>query len=199
MGYAAAYSADPVLDLQFVALTKFGLDRSKIYTDQRGNLSLERPGLRRALKATKRGDALVVLSLKHLGSSIYEIAKSVERMARLGVNLVSITDDIDGRTPTGNVAALTLAAMAKLERDLIIERTKAGQAASKERGRKPGRRETMTAEIEGMAEALLIESPPLAMNEIAERLKPWISRTKFFSWKKKRDELLSVERTKKND
>jgi DNA invertase Pin-like site-specific DNA recombinase len=182
IGYARVSTCDQKLDLQMDALTKCGVDPEWIYTDKVSGSSLERPGLRRALKAAGAGDTLVIWKLDRLGRSLYEVVGLLERLEKRDIKLVSITENLDARTPMGKAMIHILAAMAQLERDLIIERTKAGQAASRERGRVPGRRDKMTAEIEAEIVALLSKMPPLAMNEIAALLKGKISRTKFFNW-----------------
>ena len=194
VGYARVSTGDQKLDLQMDALAKFGVDRERIYTDMASGANFDRRGLKSVLKAARAGDTLVVWKLDRLGRSLYEVVGLLERLEKRDIKLVSITESLDARTPMGKAMIHILAAMAQLERDLIIERTKAGQAASRARGRVPGRREKMTPEIEAKAEALLAELPPLAMNEIAERLKDHISRTKFFNWKKARDERLAADR-----
>jgi len=194
VGYARVSTGDQKLDLQMDALAKFGVDRERIYTDMASGANFDRRGLKSVLKAARAGDTMVVWKLDRLGRSLYEVVGLLERLEKRDIKLVSITESLDARTPMGKAMIHILAAMAQLERDLIIERTKAGQAASRARGRVPGRREKMTPEIEAKAEALLAELPPLAMNEIAERLKDHISRTKFFHWKKARDERLAADR-----
>jgi DNA invertase Pin-like site-specific DNA recombinase len=106
----------------------------------------------------------------------------IKRLSDRDVVLISLTESLDGRTAIGKLMITILAGFAQMERDLIIERTLAGQKASRERGIVPGRRDKMTPEIEAEALKLLAEVPPLEMNEIARRLKPYISRTKFFYW-----------------
>ena len=194
VGYARISTGDQKLDLQIDALAKFGVPRDRIYTDQASGASFDRRGLKAVLKAVRGGDTLVVWKLDRLGRSLCEVVGLLERLEKRDIKLVSITESLDARTPMGKAMIHILAAMAQLERDLIIERTKAGQAASRARGRVPGRREKMTPEIEAKVESLLAESPPLAMNEIAELMKPHISRTKFFNWKKARDERLATDR-----
>jgi DNA invertase Pin-like site-specific DNA recombinase len=98
------------------------------------------------------------------------------------IQLVSLTESLDGRTAIGKLMITILAGFAQMERDLIIERTKAGQKASRERGVVPGRRDKMTPELEAKILAMLAEVPPLEMNEIARWLEGQISRTKFFYW-----------------
>ena len=198
IGYARISTGDQKLDLQMDALVKFGVDRERIYSDQASGSRFDRPGLRGCMKALRAGDTLVVWKLDRLGRSVIDVLEMVKRLHDRDIQLVSLTESLDGRTAIGKLMITILAGFAQMERDLIIERTKAGQAASRERGIKPGRKDKMTPEIEAMAEVLLAEVPPLEMNEIAHRLKPHISRTKFFYWKRARDERLASEADRKD-
>ena len=182
IGYARISTGDQKLDLQMDALVRYGVDRDQIYTDQMSGSNFARPGLKAAMKALRGGDTLVLWKLDRLGRSVIDVLEMVKRLNDRGVQLVSLTESLDGRTAIGKMMITLLAAFAQMERDLIIERTKAGQAASRERGIVPGRRDKMTPEVEAMALKLLTEVPPLAMNDIARELKPYISRTKFFQW-----------------
>ena len=123
-----------------------------------------------------------VWKLDRLGRSVIDVLEMIKRLADRDIVLISLTESLDGRTAIGKLMITILAGFAQMERDLIIERTKAGQKASRDRGIVPGRRDKMTPEIEAKAIALLAEVPPLAMNDIARELKPYISRTKFFYW-----------------
>ena len=134
------------------------------------------------MKALRPGDTLVVWKLDRLGRSVIDVLEMIKRLSDRDVVLISLTESLDGRTAIGKLMITILAGFAQMERDLIIERTLAGQKASRERGIVPGRRDKMTPEIEAEALKLLAEVPPLEMNEIARRLKPYISRTKFFYW-----------------
>jgi DNA invertase Pin-like site-specific DNA recombinase len=182
IGYARISTGDQKLDLQIDALVKFGVEREQIYSDQASGSKFDRPGLRAAMKELRPGDTLVVWKLDRLGRSVIDVLEMIKRLSDRDVVLISLTESLDGRTAIGKLMITILAGFAQMERDLIIERTLAGQKASRERGIVPGRRNKMTPEIEAEALALLAEVPPLEMNEIARRLKPYISRTKFFYW-----------------
>jgi DNA invertase Pin-like site-specific DNA recombinase len=193
IGYARISTGDQKLDLQMDALTRFGVDRDQVYSDQASGSRFDRPGLKAAMKALRAGDTLVVWKLDRLGRSVIDVLEMVKRLHDRDIHLVSLTESLDGRTAIGKLMITILAGFAQMERDLIIERTKAGQKASRERGIVPGRRDKMTPELEAKILELLDEKPPLEMNEIARRLKPWISRTKFFNWKAARDKRLASE------
>jgi DNA invertase Pin-like site-specific DNA recombinase len=182
IGYARISTGDQKLDLQMDALIKFGVDKDQIYTDKMSGAKTSRPRLKAAMKALRAGDTLVIWKLDRLGRSVVDVLEMVRRFKERDILLVSLTEGIDGRTPMGKFMIVILAGIAEMERDMIIERTVAGQKASRDRGIIPGRRDKMTPEIEAMALKLLAEVPPLAMNDIARELKPYISRTKFFYW-----------------
>ena len=182
IGYARISTGDQKLDLQIDALTKFGVERDQIYSDQASGSDFRRPGLKAALKALRSGDTLVIWKLDRLGRSVIDVLEMVKKLNDRDIQIVSLTESLDGRTAIGKLMITILAGFAQMERDLIIERTLAGQKASRERGIIPGRRNKMTPELEAEALALLAEVPPLEMNEIARKLKGKISRTKFYYW-----------------
>lgn len=184
IGYARISTGDQKLDLQMDALIKFGVERDQIYTDKMSGANFTRPGLKSAKKALRAGDTLVVWKLDRLGRSVIDVLEMVKQLNDRDIQLVSLTEGIDGRTPMGKFMIVILAGIAQMERDMIIERTKAGQKASQDRGIVPGRRDKMTPELEAKAIELLAVKPPMAMNDIARALKDDISRTKFFYWLK---------------
>lgn len=184
IGYARVSTADQKLDLQMDALIKFGVDRDQIYTDRGSGSDFKRPGLMAALKALRSGDTLVVWKVDRLGRSLYEVTGLVDRLTKRDILLVSITENYDARTAMGKLVFQIMVAMGELERNLIIERTLAGQAASRARGKVPGRRDKMDddPEIEERILKLLAERPPIPHNQIAALLSDKISRTKFYNW-----------------
>ena len=188
IGYARIPVGNKRLDLQIDAMVKFGVDPDRIYSDQMSGAKFDRPGLKAAMAALRGGDTLVIWRLDRLGRSVIDVLEMVEKLHSRDIQLVSLAECLDGRTAIGKFMITILAGLAQMERDLTTERTKAGHAASRARGVVPGRKDKMTPEIEAQAIALLDEIPPLEMNEIARRLRPHISRTKFFCWKKARDE-----------
>jgi DNA invertase Pin-like site-specific DNA recombinase len=197
IGYDRISTWDQKLDLQMDALTKFGVERDQIYTDKLSGSNFSRPGLKACLKALRAGDTLVIWKLDRLGRTALDVLELVEKLSKRDIQLVSLTEGIDGRTPMGKFMIVILAGIAQMERDMIIERTKAGQAASRARGIVPGRPDKMTPELEAQAIALLNEVPPLDMNEIARRLSKHISRTKFFYWKKAYEDRMAAEAERK--
>ena len=131
------------LDLQKDALLASGVHEDRIYSDtQSGSRHDDRPGLVSCLKALQPGNTLVVWKLDRLGRSLKDLVNIVEDLTALDVGLKVLTGkgaQIDTTTPHGKLVFGLFASLAEFERELIIERTKAGLAAARARGRKGGR------------------------------------------------------------
>ena len=100
---------------------------------------MARPGLEKALGMLREGDTLVVWKLDRLGRSLKHLIESVQALDSRGVGFKSLQDNIDTTTPGGKLLFHILGSLAEFERDLIRERTNAGLAAARARGRKGGR------------------------------------------------------------
>ncbi|MBD4479594.1 recombinase family protein, partial [Xanthomonas citri pv. citri] len=85
-----------------------------------------RPGLKRALRRLRPGDVLVVWKLDRLGRSVRDLITLVSELQARGVNFRSLTDSIDTSTPAGRFFFHVMSALAEMERELIVERTRAG-------------------------------------------------------------------------
>lgn len=156
IGYARVSTEDQKLDLQTDALAREGVPASRIYSDKAsGGPGVNRPGFAAAMKACRKGDTLVVWKLDRLGRSLLEVLEVLERLEKKGAGIRVITDRIDTTTTMGRFVMHILAALAEMERGLIVERTKAGLAAAKARGRVGGRKRQVTPEMEAQAIALL--------------------------------------------
>jgi DNA invertase Pin-like site-specific DNA recombinase len=143
IGYARVSTVDQHLDLQRNALRLAGCNR--IFEDHGVSGSNEqRGGLSSMLKALRRGDILVVWRLDRLGRSIIHLISMVESLKRRGIGLVSLTESIDTSSAGGQLIFHILAALAEFEKSLIRERTIAGIAAARARGKLPGRRPALT-------------------------------------------------------
>jgi DNA invertase Pin-like site-specific DNA recombinase len=154
IGYARVSTSDQRLDLQHEALRRAGCER--IYEDTAsGRVTTERPGLAQELDQLRSGDTLVVWKLDRLGRSVKQLVDLVSGFERDGVNFVSITDAIDTRTPAGRFFFHVMASLAQMERELIVERTRAGLDAARNRGTKVGRKPTMTESKLASAKQLL--------------------------------------------
>ncbi|MDQ3232467.1 MAG: recombinase family protein [Pseudobdellovibrionaceae bacterium] len=128
-------------DLQHDALMAAGVDKTQIYEDHSSGRLDARPGLEQALKALRYGDILVVWKLDRLGRDLRHLVNTVHDLTNRGVGLKVLTGHgaaIDTTTSAGKLAFGIFAALAEFERELISERTKAGLASARARGRKGG-------------------------------------------------------------
>lgn len=106
----------------------------------------DRPGLKKVLRTLSEGDTLVVWKLDRLGRSMRHLVTLIEDLCGRGINFRSLTDSIDTSTPMGRFFFHVMGALAEMERELIVERTRAGLAAARQQGRIGGRRPKLTAE-----------------------------------------------------
>lgn len=142
IGYARVSTADQNLDLQRDALTAAGCTR--VFADTASGKLTERPELTAVLDYLRPGDTLVVWKLDRLGRSIRHLIDTITALADRGVGFASISEAMDTGTPSGKLLFHIFGALAEFERDLIWERTMAGLAAARARGRKGGRRPKLT-------------------------------------------------------
>src|SRR3712207_2162831 len=137
VGYARVSTTDQTLSLQQDALMRAGCER--IFSDTMSGAKAERPGLVQALRFMRSGDVLVVWKLDRLGRSLKNLIDVVTELETLGIGFRSITESIDTTTSGGKLIFHIFGALAEFERELIRERTSAGLAAARARGRKGGR------------------------------------------------------------
>jgi DNA invertase Pin-like site-specific DNA recombinase len=143
IGYARVSTNDQTINLQRDALKAAGCKR--IFADQGVSGSVtQRRGLDRALKSLKPGDTLVVWKLDRLGRSLAHLVQTIAELGARGVNFRSLSDPIDTESAGGRLVLHIMAALAEFERSLNSERTKAGLAAAKRRGKRLGRRPKLT-------------------------------------------------------
>lgn len=108
----------------------------------------------------REGDTFVVWKLDRLGRTVKQLISFVEMLEEKGVNFKSLTDSIDTGTPAGRFFFHIMASLAQMERELIIERTKAGLEAAKKMGRVGGRKRKMTDSKLASAKKLLGNGVP---------------------------------------
>jgi len=168
VGYARVSTLDQVLDLQLDALTRAGCER--VFSDKVSGARESRVGLDQALSHLRNGDALVVWKLDRLGRTVRQLVTFAEALKERGVEFRSLTDGIDTATPAGRFFFHMMAALAEMERDLIRERTSAGLAAARARGRHGGRRPKLAASQLAHARRLL-SNPEVTVTEVAATLR----------------------------
>ena len=160
IGYARVSTQDQNLDLQIDALSKAGCE--KVFEDKVSGTRAERPGLTRTLELLRTGDTLVIWKLDRLGRSVKQLVDLVAGLQKQGVQLKSLTDAIDTGTPSGRFFFDVMASLAEMERELTIERTRAGLEIARQLGRKGGRKRLMTDSKILSAKKLLASGvPPL--------------------------------------
>jgi len=134
IGYARVSTDDQSLGLQLAALERFGVDR--IITEKASGKTVDRATFQNMLHyGVRPGDTLVVWKLDRMGRTLSGVIQVIEDMQKNGVDLVSITDGFDVRTPMGKAMMQISLVFAELERNMISERTKAGMAAAKAAGK----------------------------------------------------------------
>ena len=159
IGYARVSTADQDLSLQLDALTAAGCE--KVFTDKASGTKANRDGLAEALAYAREGDSLVVWKLDRLGRSMKGLVDLAADLEARKVDLRSLTDGIDTKTAAGRFFFHVMAALAVMERELILERTKAGLEAARRAGRVGGRKRAMTpAKLESARKLLDAGTPP---------------------------------------
>ena len=136
LGYARVSTLDQNEDLQLDALSAAGCDQ--VFTDHASGRLASRPALDDLLSRVRPGDTLVVWKLDRLGRSLKHLLEVVAFLEERGVALRVLTEQIDTSTPGGKLVFHVFGALAEFERDLIRERTRAGLAAARARGRVGG-------------------------------------------------------------
>jgi len=128
VGYMRVSTDEQEFDLQRSALIKYGVEPDIIFHDKMSGKTMNRAGLKRAIKVCWPGDTLVVWKLDRLGRSLVGVIEQIEALHKAGVNIVSITENIDYDSPMGRAMMGVTLVFAQMERELISERTKAGIA-----------------------------------------------------------------------
>lgn len=153
VGYARVSTLDQNLDMQRDALEKAGCEQ--VFEDHVSGASNERPGWAQAQAVLRKGDTLVVWRLDRLGRSLKHLIDTVNELDSRGIGFKSIGESIDTTTPGGRLVFHIFGALAEFERELIRERTQAGLAAARARGRKGGRPRKLTPRQVATARTLL--------------------------------------------
>lgn len=159
-----------MLDLQKDALLKAGVDPKYIYQDLASGRKDDRPGLNACIKALQPGNTLVVWKLDRLGRDMKHLVNLVDEMSHKKVGFKVLSGaEIDTTTANGRLIFGIFAALAEFERELIRERTQAGLAAARARGRNGGRPRKMDEHTIKMAMAAMSDRNSVA-HEVAKRL-----------------------------
>jgi DNA invertase Pin-like site-specific DNA recombinase len=100
-----------------------------------------RPELNRLMADAhrRRFDAVVVWRFDRFARSVSHLLRALEAFKALGIEFVSLSEQVDTSTPTGKMVFTVLGAVAELERSLIAERVKAGLRNARAKGKRLGR------------------------------------------------------------
>ncbi len=160
------------LDLQYDALIKAGVAPERIFEDMDSGRKDDRPGLRACLKALQPENILIVWKLDRLGRDLKHLVNTIDELRNRNVGFKVLTGagtQIDTTTPNGRLCFGIFAALAEFERELIAERTRAGLAAARARGKKGGRPRKMTKTTLQMAMTAMADRNSVAA-DVAKRL-----------------------------
>jgi DNA invertase Pin-like site-specific DNA recombinase len=170
IGYARVSTQEQNLALQVDALQGAGCQ--KLYEEKITGSARLRPELQKMLEQLREKDVVVIWKLDRLARSLKDLVSLVNEIQEKGAGLQSLNDHIDTTTPHGKLTFHLFAALAEFERDIIRERTKAGLAAARARGRKGGRPKGLSKKAQHtaiIAEKLYREGN-LTVKEICEQL-----------------------------
>lgn len=175
--YARVSTRDQKPDLQIEAARRLGVKTANIFVEKASGARHDRPILAKALTVLEKGDTLACYKLDRIGRSVHHLSGLLKDLDERGVHFKTADGTVNTSGPTGKLLLHVLGAVAQFERDLILERTRAGLAAAKARGRVGGRPLKMSLEKVARARELMIAGE-LNADEVAATLK--VSRRTLF-------------------
>lgn len=179
-GYARVSTKEQNTESQEEALLRAGC--SRIYRDIASGALSERSGLEQCLKDLSKGDTLVVWKLDRLGRSLPHLVQVVAFLREKGISFKSLTEGVvDTTNPAGELIFSVFAALAQFERGLIRERTQAGLAAAREKGRIGGR-PSLSQNDRKVQLALEMAAKGMKIKDICQALR--ISRSTYYRYLK---------------
>jgi DNA invertase Pin-like site-specific DNA recombinase len=180
-GYARVSTDDQNLALQLDALSKHGIPATQIFRDKLSGAATDRPGLTKCLSVLEAGDILVVWRLDRLGRSMRHLITIVEDLRDRGIGFRSLQEGaIDTTSASGELIFNIFSALAQFERRLIQERTKAGLAVARARGRIGGRPRIEPEQAKVLAAKKLASDELLSISDVCRILK--VSRSTYYRY-----------------
>ncbi|MEM6734680.1 MAG: recombinase family protein [Bacteroidota bacterium] len=180
IGYARVSTQDQKLEMQLEALEKHGCEL--IFKEKKSAIK-ERPELEKMISQLRAGDEVVVWKLDRLGRSLRHLVNTVNNFKEMGVEFISLNDNIDTSTSQGRLMFNLFASFSEFERELISERTKAGLENARAHGRKGGRKPGLSKKSkQGAWNALymLRNKPNMSVQDIQKEL--GISKGTYYRW-----------------
>ena len=181
VGYARVSTDDQDVELQLDALREVGCRDELIFIDKVSGARSKRPGLDSCLSALESGDTLLVWRLDRLGRSMPHLVTLIQELLSKGISFRSLCDGaIDTTSASGELIFHIFSALAQFERRLIQERTKAGLAAARARGRNGGRPKLTADDAKVILAKKLHADKSLEIDDICKTLR--ISRSTFYRY-----------------
>ena len=167
IGYARISTTEQNLDLQIDALKQVGCER--IITDEVSGVKSERKGLQELMNILRKGDEVIVWRLDRLGRSLKHLIELINHFNEIGVTFTSLQESINTNNSTGKLIFHIFGALSEFERNLILERTKAGLSSARARGRLGGRPKKLNKDKRQLAKELY-ESKKYTLSQICSIL-----------------------------
>ena len=167
IGYARTSTADQVAGLADQVAELDGMSCSRIFSEQVSSIDADRPQLKAALDYLRDGDTFIVTKPDRLARSTIDLLRIVEDLDRRGVVVRILSMDVNTSTPTGKLLLTMMAGIATFERELMLERQRAGIAAAKAEGKYKGRQPTARSKAD---QVLALKAEGVGPGEIAKRL-----------------------------
>jgi len=177
IGYARVSTIDQNLDMQIDALKVAGCE--KIFSDVTSGAKTERVELKKAMEQLRKEDVLVVWKLDRLGRSLKHLIQVVSDLKKQDIGFKSLQESMDTTTNGGKLIFHIFGALAEFERELIRERTMAGLASARSRGRLGGRPKKMDKAKIGIAQTLY-DKKTVSVKDICKQL--GISKGTFYRY-----------------
>jgi DNA invertase Pin-like site-specific DNA recombinase len=167
LGYARISTDSQDHALQLDALRAARCD--KVFVETGSGSRTDRPELGKLMEIAREGDTVVCWRLDRIGRSLRHLTEMAEQLQQRGIALRSLTEAIDTSTPSGRFLFNILGALGQMEREIIVERTRAGLIAAAARGRRGGRPAALDAAKIRAAKAMLASGNMSAL-EVAQQL-----------------------------
>lgn len=168
IGYARVSTDEQSLEMQIDALRKAGCTNDFILVEKVSGVQSDRPALAEAISLLRPGDTFIVWKLDRMGRNLLDLLNRMTQIVDAGAHFKSLTETIDTSTPVGRLLFHVLGALASFERDLIIERTRAGMDQARREGRFPGAKRVLTDKQIEMAQRMRDRNVPVV--KIAAKL-----------------------------
>jgi len=181
IGYARVSKNEQNIQIQIDALKIAGCNKEHIFTDHISGSKIERVGLQKCLQELQKGDTLVVWRLDRLGRSMPHLVSLIEDLKNKGIGFKSLCDGaIDTTTASGELIFNIFSSLAQFERKLIQERTHAGLAAARARGKKGGRKKILISDPKVNTAIKMHKDHSMSITDICKMLN--ISRATFYRY-----------------